>query len=166
MDNYISKLSNNHMTKSEELTASKDELIEANMKFVVNVAHKYKGNGLELEDLIQAGNHGLIMATEKFDKKKDIKFITFAVYYIKLYIREALTSHNNKIKRCRGNGHKLSELTEKQVLEIRKLLPKHTNKELGKKCAISKKINKIIWYITAIILAISFFFKYILILLL
>ena len=40
------------------------------------------------------------------------------------------------------------------------------NKELGKKCAISKKINKIIWYITAIILAISFFFKYILILLL
>ena len=60
--------------------ASRNKLIEANLKFVIQVATKYQGMGLTLEDLIGFGNMGLFEAAEKFDTSKNLKFITFAVW--------------------------------------------------------------------------------------
>ena len=67
-----------------------DNLIEKNLLYVLSVAHKYRNLGMSLEDLVQEGNLGLIHAFKKFDKNRNVKFITFAVHYIKLYIRKAL----------------------------------------------------------------------------
>jgi RNA polymerase primary sigma factor len=71
-------------------TASRNRLIESNLRFVVQVALKYRGMGLELEDLIAFGNIGLFEAVDKFDPKKGVKFITFAVWYIRAEIQKAL----------------------------------------------------------------------------
>ena len=58
---------------------AKNELLESHLKFVFNVAKKYKGKGVPLEDLISEGNMGLTKAIEKFDDEKGVKFISYAV---------------------------------------------------------------------------------------
>ena len=79
-------------------TASRNKLIEANLKFVIQVANKYRGMGLELEDLIGFGNVGLFEAAEKFDASKNLKFITFAVWYIRAEIQKALNDLSRVVR--------------------------------------------------------------------
>lgn len=69
-------------------TQAKNQLIESNLKFVFNVAKSYKGMGVPLEDLISEGNIGLTKAIDKFDEKKGVKFISYAVWWIKQSIQE------------------------------------------------------------------------------
>ena len=79
-------------------TASRNKLIEANLKFVIQVANKYRGMGLELEDLIGFGNVGLFEAAAKFDTSKNLKFITFAVWYIRAEIQKALNDLSRVVR--------------------------------------------------------------------
>ncbi len=69
-----------------ELEAARG-LIAANLRFVVKVAHEYRGYGLDLADLIQEGNVGLIKAVEKFDPDKGNRLISYAVWWIRAYIQ-------------------------------------------------------------------------------
>jgi len=78
--------------------ASRNKLIEANLKFVIQVANKYRGMGLTLEDLIGFGNIGLFEAAEKFDTSKNLKFITFAVWYIRAEIQKALNDLSRVVR--------------------------------------------------------------------
>ena len=68
-----------------------DKLIRANLKFVVSVAKQYRGKGVPFEDLIEEGNIGLITAAMRFKPEKGCKFITYAVFWIKLYINKAIS---------------------------------------------------------------------------
>jgi RNA polymerase primary sigma factor len=71
-----------------------NELLSRNLRFVVSVAKKYQNQGMSLEDLISEGNFGLIVAFKKFDNKKfDVKFITYAVWWIRQSIMKAI--HDN-----------------------------------------------------------------------
>ena len=79
-------------------TVSRNKLIEANLKFVIQVANKYRGMGLELEDLIGFGNVGLFEAAAKFDTSKNLKFITFAVWYIRAEIQKALNDLSRVVR--------------------------------------------------------------------
>lgn len=65
-------------------------LIQSNLRFVVKVAHQYKGYGFSLLDLIQEGNAGLVTAVRKFDPQKGFRLISFAVWWIKAYIQSYL----------------------------------------------------------------------------
>ena len=67
-----------------------EKLIEANMRFVVSVANQYQNQGLSLEELIKAGKHGLEKAVMKYDLKYDFKFITYAVWWIRQAIIQAI----------------------------------------------------------------------------
>ena len=86
---------NKHKSKDEELeliSKAKNDIkyrnivLESNLKFVFSVAKKYRGRGVDMEDLISEGNMGLIRAIESFDISKDVKFISYAVFWIKAYI--------------------------------------------------------------------------------
>lgn len=69
------------------------ELVEANLQFVVRTAKQYVGSGVPLDDLISEGNFGLYRAAEKFDYTKGKKFITYAVWWIKSYIQDAIKEY-------------------------------------------------------------------------
>ena len=74
-----------------------NELVTSNLKFVVSIAKRYRGNGISFLDLIGEGNIGLLKAIEKYDYKKDNKFFSYAVWWIRQSIQEYIKeSYNNK----------------------------------------------------------------------
>ncbi len=79
-------------------TKAEQELIKANLRFVISVAKKYANRGINLEDLINEGNIGLIKAAKKFDDTKGFKFISYAVWWIRQSILE---SFNNNLRNIR-----------------------------------------------------------------
>jgi len=69
---------------------AQNELLEANLKFVFDIAKHYTGRGIPISDLISEGNMGLIRAIDKFDENQDVKFISYAVWWIRVYMLEAI----------------------------------------------------------------------------
>jgi RNA polymerase primary sigma factor len=78
--------------------AARDRLVNANLRFVVNVAKKYQGQGLSLEDLISEGNIGLISAVERYDADKGYHFISYAVWWIRQSILKAICEKSRMIR--------------------------------------------------------------------
>lgn len=77
---------------------AKEILINANLRLVINVALKYKGHNVPLEDLIQEGNIGLMKAVEKFDYHKGFKFSTYAIWWIRQSVMRSLDNHSRTIR--------------------------------------------------------------------
>ena len=77
---------------------ARDTIIKANLRFTIQVARAYQGMGLELEDLIAFANVGLFEAVERFDTRKDFKFITFAVWYVRAELQKALNDLSRTVR--------------------------------------------------------------------
>lgn len=75
-----------------------NRLVKANLRFVVSVAKQYQGKGLSLPDLINEGNLGLIKAAERFDDTRGFKFISFAVWWIRQSILQAIATNARMIR--------------------------------------------------------------------
>ena len=73
-------------------------LVECNLRFAVQVAKQYQGMGLELEDLIQVANLGLFEAVERFDPNRGVKFISFAVWYVRAELQKALNDLSRVVR--------------------------------------------------------------------
>jgi RNA polymerase primary sigma factor len=96
------------LTREEEETTAReaakgskraqDKLVNANLRFVVNVAKKYQGQGLPLEDLISEGNIGLLNAVKRFDVEKGYHFISYAVWWIRQAILKAICEKSRMIR--------------------------------------------------------------------
>jgi len=96
----------NELTKYKPLTKSREkrllrlckkgnikaqnEIIESNLKFVFDIARHYTGRGVPISDLISEGNMGLLRAIDKFDETKDVKFISYAVWWIRQYMLDSI----------------------------------------------------------------------------
>ena len=105
--------------KNDELAMK--ELVEANLRFVVSVAKKYQGNGLSLADIINEGNLGLIKAAKRFDHTRGFKFISYAVWWIRQSILQALAEQSRLIRlplNRVGTITKITRAAEKLEAEV------------------------------------------------
>jgi RNA polymerase primary sigma factor len=90
-----------------------DELVSRNLRFVVSVAKQYATDGIPLEDLVNEGNIGLMMAAEKFTPAKGYKFISYAVWWIRKVILEHITKHGKLVRLPANKINSLSKLSNK-----------------------------------------------------
>ncbi len=110
LDVYIREINKYKiLTPEEELSLARElketgdpmiaaKLINANLRFVVKIAYQYKNYGFKISDLIQEGNYGLVVAVKKFDIDKGYRLITYAVWWIKAYIKNYIISNWSLIK--------------------------------------------------------------------
>ena len=89
---------------------AKEQLVRANLRFVVNVAKKYQNQGLPLPDLISEGNIGLMNAIEKFDVERGYHFISYAVWWIKQAILKAICEKSRMIRLPLNRANELVQI--------------------------------------------------------
>ena len=109
IDKYLSDVSKETMvTPDEEVNLAirikqgdeiaLNKLVSANLRFVISVSKQYQGHGLTLEDLIAEGNIGLITAAKRFDETKGFKFISYAVWWIRQSIMQAIAENSRVVR--------------------------------------------------------------------
>ena len=105
------------------------ELVERNLRFVVQVANKYKGYGLPLADLINEGNVGLLHAASKFDPEHGTRFITYAVWWIRQAIMHALAEGGGAVRLPIKQAEALAAIS---VSGLASRVPRERVPELGR----------------------------------
>ena len=85
-------------TTDEQKSLVKKELVEGNLRFVISVCKQYQNQGLDLADLIAEGNYGLLKAIDKFEWSKNLRFISYGVWWIKQAIIESLNDNARTIR--------------------------------------------------------------------
>jgi len=115
------------------------KLVEANLRFVVSYAKRYRGCGLSFLDLINEGNIGLIEAAKRFDPGKKVKFITYAVWWVRQAIIHALSDQSGAFRLPQKQANLLYRIGKAQTNLRSKLQRTPTTEEIAKKMDVSVK---------------------------
>lgn len=92
-----------------------DILVKANLRFVVSVARNYQNQGMSLSDLINEGNIGLVRAAQKFDEKKNFRFISYAVWWIRQAILQSLAEHSRIMRLPLNKAGAIHKISRTQI---------------------------------------------------
>ena len=111
-------------------TLAYEQLMNANLRFVVSVAKRYQNQGLTLEELIAEGNLGLVKAYHKFDTTKDVKFITYAVWWIRQSIINAIHENSKLIRLPLNKITNVTKISKAREALLQDLEREPTDEEL------------------------------------
>jgi RNA polymerase primary sigma factor len=130
------------LTKEEEIKLAEaikqgdpkaiQEMVRRNLKYVVTVANKYRGFGMSLQDLIEEGNIGLIQAAKRFDVSRNVKFITYAVWWIKQAIMHSLAEQSGTVKLPVKQAGKITKFNKKSQQMCQDMEREPTQSEVAK----------------------------------
>ncbi|MES1210817.1 MAG: RNA polymerase sigma factor RpoD/SigA, partial [Acidobacteriota bacterium] len=114
-------------------------MVEANLRFVVSYAKRYRGLGLAFLDLIHEGNLGLMEAAKRFDPERNVKFISYAVWWVRQAIFHALSEHARVFRlpqKLSGQVSRLQKLRDSMAADLRR---SPTSAELAEKSELSEE---------------------------
>ncbi|MBX6331653.1 MAG: sigma-70 family RNA polymerase sigma factor [Gemmatimonadaceae bacterium] len=120
-------------------TDALDKLVRSNLRFVVSVAKKYQNQGVALADLINEGNLGLIRAAHKFDETKGIKFISYAVWWIRQAILQALAEQSRIVRVPLNRAGTLHRIGKRANALLQELGREPTHEEIAEEMDISEE---------------------------
>ncbi len=149
LDQYLKEISAYKLlTREEEIDLAQrirkgeeealDRLVRSNLRFVVSVAKKYQNQGVALSDLINEGNLGLIRAAHKFDETKGIKFISYAVWWIRQAILQALAEQSRIVRVPLNRAGALHWIGKRSALLLQELGREPTVEELADELDLSE----------------------------
>jgi RNA polymerase primary sigma factor len=150
LDQYLREISRYPLiTREEEVVLAQaiktgneeslDKLVRSNLRFVVSVAKKYQNQGVSLSDLINEGNLGLIRAAHKFDETKGIKFISYAVWWIRQAILQALAEQSRIVRVPLNRAGTLHRIGKRSAALQQELGREPTVEEIAEGMEISRE---------------------------
>ncbi|MEY4204180.1 MAG: hypothetical protein RL013_1884 [Bacteroidota bacterium] len=142
LDKYLNEISKLPMlTPEEEVRLAQriregdqdalDEMTRGNLRFVVSVAKQYQNQGLSLSDLINEGNVGLIKAARRFDETKGFKFISYAVWWIRQSILQAIVENSRIVRMPLNKVGSYNKINDAYISFVQKFEREPTDEELG-----------------------------------
>lgn len=156
LDKYLQDISRQDLISAEEEVklaqriregdqAALDRLVEANLRFVVSVAKQYQNQGLSLPDLINEGNVGLIKAARRFDETRGFKFISYAVWWIRQSILQAIAEQSRIVRLPLNQVGALNRLKKESGRLEQKLERPPSDGELAEALELSgQKVKEVI----------------------
>jgi RNA polymerase primary sigma factor len=150
LDKYLSDIGKHELITAEEETilaqkiragdeAALERLTVANLRFVVSVAKQYQNNGLTLPDLINEGNLGLIKAAKRFDETRGFKFISYAVWWIRQSIMQAVAEQSRVIRLPLNKIGSLNKIRKALVILEQKLEREASLEEIAEALEMSQE---------------------------
>jgi RNA polymerase primary sigma factor len=148
LDQYLREVSRTPLlTQAQEIAVARrvqagdeeamQELVTRNLRFVISVAKKYQNRGMALTDLIGEGNIGLMTAAKKFDPDQGVKFISYAVWWIRQSILAALARHGRPVRVPLNRTADLSRIIKASEILRQKLRREPTPEELSQLTGLS-----------------------------
>ena len=154
LDKYLQEISRQEMLTVEDEVelaqrihngdkAALDRLITANLRFVVSVAKQYQNQGISLPDLINEGNVGLITAAQKFDETRGFKFISYAVWWIRQSILQAVAEQSRTVRVPLNQVGASNKVNKAQAQFEQKYQRRASAEELAEELALPvEKVNQ------------------------
>ncbi len=151
LDQYLKEVSTHRLLSAqEEIELGRraqqgdedavQELVRANLRFVISVAKKYQNRGVSLSDLIQEGNVGLVTAARKFDPDQGVKFISYAVWWIRQAILSALANQGRAVRVPLNRASDLAKIFRERERLKQELRREPTAQELSEATGLTPEI--------------------------
>ncbi|HET6680273.1 MAG TPA: RNA polymerase sigma factor RpoD/SigA [Gemmatimonadaceae bacterium] len=116
--------------KGDEIAA--ERLVTANLRFVISYVKKYQGHGLDLSELVAIGNEGLLKAVRKFDPDQGVKFISYAVWWVRQAVLKALAEQTRSVRIPLNQNSQLIRLSRAETVLSQVLKRDPTDGEIGR----------------------------------